>query len=249
MGNERKESMRRRRRIVCAALIAALVCTMILPASEETFAAGSASSSGTADSAEVKTQAASKNSNDNYTGWRKIKGHYYYYKNGKKLRGIQRIGRYWVRLSPIIGAFEGVIGDNMDLGIQKYSSRTKYLMVVSCKRHELRVYKGKKNRWRRIKRVPCTTGKRSTPTIKGQFTIKAKGRYFNTGSNGRCWYYTQFKGNYLFHSVIYNRNSRPNHIIDGRLGISASHGCVRLSLKNAKWVYKYMPRKTKVVIY
>ena len=38
-------------------------------------------------------------------------------------------------------------------------------------------------------------------------------------------------------------------IKDGRLGINASHGCVRLALSNAKWIYDNIPRGTKVVIY
>ena len=38
-------------------------------------------------------------------------------------------------------------------------------------------------------------------------------------------------------------------LVDGRLGINASHGCVRLALTNAKWIYDNIPVGTKVVIY
>ena len=38
-------------------------------------------------------------------------------------------------------------------------------------------------------------------------------------------------------------------IIDGRLGINASHGCVRLSIENAKWIYDTIPSGTKVIVY
>ncbi|WP_334296422.1 L,D-transpeptidase [Mediterraneibacter catenae] len=68
------------------------------------------------------------------------------------------------------------------------------------------------------------------------------------GSGYTCWYYTQFYGNYLFHSVLYNPGSMSS-IQDGRLGINASHGCVRLSLSNAKWIYDNIPSSTKVVVY
>ena len=42
----------------------------------------------------------------------------------------------------------------------------------------------------------------------------------------KCWYYTQFKGNYLFHSIIYNLDGS---IRDGRLGMKLSDGCIRLA--------------------
>ena len=131
----------------------------------------------------------------------------------------------------------------------KYRSSTKYLILVPRKQHKVLIFKGKKGSWKLKKEYRCTTGKKSTPTPKGVYTVKAKGKYFNTGRNGRCWYYTQFRGNYLFHSVIYKRAKKPRRILDGRLGISASHGCVRLTLKEAKWIYKKIPRGTKVVIY
>ena len=36
---------------------------------------------------------------------------------------------------------------------------------------------------------------------------------------------------------------------DGRLGINASHGCVRLALDNAKWIYDTIPSGTRVVVW
>lgn len=127
-----------------------------------------------------------------------------------------------------------------------YSSKTKYIIMVNCKTHKVGIYKGKKGSWKNVKYWSCTTGKSSTPTKKGVFTVKAKGLAF--GSGYTCWYYTQFYGNYLFHSVLYQPGSKTR-IKDGRLGISASHGCVRLNINNAKWIYNNIPRGTKVVIY
>ena len=36
---------------------------------------------------------------------------------------------------------------------------------------------------------------------------------------------------------------------DGRLGQDVSEGCVRLAIKNAKWIYDYIPEGTRVVTY
>ena len=76
-------------------------------------------------------------------------------------------------------------------------------------------------------------------------------KYFLTGSrkNRRCWYWTRIHLNYLFHSVIYDNSSSPRHIVDGTMGRSVSHGCIRLAVSNAKWIYDKMPRGTKIVIY
>ena len=37
--------------------------------------------------------------------------------------------------------------------------------------------------------------------------------------------------------------------MDGRLGMGLSHGCVRLQIDNAKWIYDNIPRGSKVVVY
>lgn len=36
---------------------------------------------------------------------------------------------------------------------------------------------------------------------------------------------------------------------DGRVGIPLSHGCVRLEIANAKWIYDNIPAGTHVVVY
>ena len=48
--------------------------------------------------------------------------------------------------------------------------------------------------------------------------------------------------------ALYNRGSMT-HIQDGTLGKQVSHGCVRLDINNAKWLYDNIPNGTKVVIY
>ena len=78
------------------------------------------------------------------------------------------------------------------------------------------------------------------------FTVAAKGYYFDSG-DARCFYYTQFYGDYLFHSVLYDK--KTGNLADGRLGMGLSHGCVRLKIENAKWIYDHIPAGTKVVVY
>ena len=129
---------------------------------------------------------------------------------------------------------------------QGISSNTNWLILVDTKANKVAIYSGSKGNWTEKKYWSCTTGAAGTPTVKGYFTVQSKGPSF--GSGYTCWYYTQFYGNYLFHSILYNPGSKTS-VQDGRLGINASHGCVRLSLTNAKWIYDNIPRGTKVYVY
>lgn len=129
----------------------------------------------------------------------------------------------------------------------RYSSDTEWLILVDTSQNRTVVFKdGGYGAWVVKKYFKCTTGAASSPTVKGQFTVGARGLSF--GSGYTCWYWTQFKGNYLFHSVLYNPGSKTS-LQDGRLGINASHGCVRLAIDDAKWIYDNIPSKTKVVVY
>lgn len=139
-----------------------------------------------------------------------------------------------------------LITNAMTTKAQGYSSATNWLILVDTRLNKVGVYQGSYHNWREVYYWPCTTGAASTPTVKGQFTVRGKGLAF--GSGYTCWYYTQFYGNYLFHSILYNPGSQSS-VQDGRLGINASHGCVRLAIQNAKWIYDNIPIGTKVVIY
>ncbi len=135
----------------------------------------------------------------------------------------------------------------MDRLAQTYSSSTKYLLLVDTTENVVGIYTGKQGNWTLKYSWGCTTGKASTPTVTGVFTVGAKGKYFN-GSTYTCWYYTQFYGNYLFHSVIYQKGS-STVITDGRIGQNLSHGCVRLTMEHALWIYNNIPTNTTVVVY
>lgn len=126
-----------------------------------------------------------------------------------------------------------------------FSSATNYLIWVDLKSFKVNIFNGSKNNWNLIHSYLCTIGKKATPTPPGSYTIGIKGLYFGVNKGYKCWYYTQFKGNYLFHSIIYNLDGS---IKDGRLGMALSDGCVRLAKVNAKWIWDNIPSGTKVII-
>ena len=68
-----------------------------------------------------------------------------------------------------------------------------------------------------------------------------------------CWgqYCTQITGNYLFHSSPYNSPNKNDlsYWLYNQLGTVCSHGCVRLTVADAKWIYDNCPLGTTVSIY
>ena len=167
-----------------------------------------------------------------YSGYAQIdgQGEYYEVRNGRLVGGTLTLAK-----------MHGV-ANNQD-------SPTNYIVIVDRAAHRVGVFKGSKYNWADAKYYKCCVGKPSTPTISGTYYIKSRGKYFDTGTKGRCWYFTQINGNYLFHSVIYDRQNSPKRIIDNSMDAAVSHGCVRLDLENAKWIYDNIPKNTKVIIY
>ena len=133
----------------------------------------------------------------------------------------------------------------MQMRANLYSSSTPYLILVNRSTHRVEIYQGWRGNWNTIAQWSCSDGAPGTPTVEGTFRVGSKGYYFDSGAS-RCYWYTQFYGNYLFHSVLYNKNGT---LRDGRLGMALSHGCVRLNINNAKWIYDHIPQGTTVVVY
>ena len=178
------------------------------------------------------------------TGWRDFPGKRVYYgMDGAMVYGTQVIDGRTYKFNAITGA---LITNEMTMKAQIYNSNTNWLILVDTRQNRVGIYQGTYNNWNEIKYWTCTSGAASTPTVKGEFRVTGRGMSFGKGYT--CWYYTQFYGNYLFHSVLYHQGSMTQ-IKDGRLGINASHGCVRLDINNAKWIYDNIPNGTKVVIY
>lgn len=95
----------------------------------------------------------------------------------------------------------------------------------------------------------CSTGEAGSDTPTGTFTVKEKGEsFFSQTYQEGAYYWTQFDGDFLFHSVPFDKSKNIEAVEAAKLGTKASHGCVRLSIDNAKWIYDNIPRGTVVVI-
>lgn len=196
------------------------------------------------------------------TGWVSVNGSWYYLNSsGYMQTGWLNLGGtwYWLDASGAMATGWRVVdgswnyfmangawvSDYMDAKAQSYSSNTNWLILVDTSRCVTSIYTGSWNNWSLNRRYVCSTGKASTPTVIGEYQVYGKGYSFGHGYT--CYYYTQFYGDYLFHSSPYYVNS--NRVMDPTMGVPSSAGCVRLEIQNAKWIYDNIPYGTKVVTY
>lgn len=99
-----------------------------------------------------------------------------------------------------------------------------------------------------IKAFRCSGG---TYTPEGTFRTSAK--YEWRALYGNVWgqYATRISGPYLFHSVPYYKKDKATLEYDefNKLGMTASAGCIRLTVKDVKWIYDNCPLGTTVRMY
>ena len=96
----------------------------------------------------------------------------------------------------------------------------------------------------------CSTGAPETPTRTGQYKIRAKYRWRWLEGNVYGQYNSSISSSYLFHSVPYlKENERTLDMTEyDKLGTQASHGCIRLCVRDTKWIYDNCPIGTQVNI-
>lgn len=94
----------------------------------------------------------------------------------------------------------------------------------------------------------CSVGY-ATPV--GTFYTPAKYRWKTLDGPSYGQYSTRITRGFLFHSVWYYHQSKNSQSYTqyNKLGTTASHGCVRLTVAASKWIYDNCPLGTKVIIF
>ena len=130
-----------------------------------------------------------------------------------------------------------------------------YKLVVDVSEQRVYVYQWNGSSFGAcIKEMICSTGKKgpSTETPLGTFQMDGP-----TGTGEWYWFSTykcyakwasRIVGGILFHSVVYSKNKVLNQTSVRKLGRRASHGCVRIKVEDAQWIYENCPSGTTVVI-
>lgn len=121
----------------------------------------------------------------------------------------------------------------------KYSSATPWLILVDVSAHRTVVLHGRQGSWSVSKYVSCVTGAPGSPTIRGRYSTTGFKRP-SLSTDRRARYCTQIRGGYFFHTILAS---------NGELGHSLSHGCVRLAVNDARWIYNTIPGRTTVVLF
>jgi peptidoglycan hydrolase-like protein with peptidoglycan-binding domain len=103
-----------------------------------------------------------------------------------------------------------------------------------------------------VKKFKCSTGLPSTPTPLGTYKESTgPGKRWHYFKKFSCWaqYAFYIQGDVMFHSVIYEKKGgRPTYGSVHNLGRRASHGCVRLAVKDAKWIWENVEAGTTVKV-
>lgn len=100
-----------------------------------------------------------------------------------------------------------------------------------------------------VKAMTCSTGGENTPL--GIYSTRQKYEFRKLLYGVYGQYATRIEGQILFHSSSYAASSKNTLIAEefNKLGESASHGCIRLTVADAKWIYDYCQEGTVVEIY
>ena len=104
-----------------------------------------------------------------------------------------------------------------------------------------------------VRQMLCSTGMKATPSDVGDWVLN--GRHatwciFPKWGNSYARYWTRINGSIAFHSPIYTAVSNSAMKIGSyyKLGQRASHGCIRLAVWDAKWIYDNIGKGTVVSI-
>jgi len=93
-------------------------------------------------------------------------------------------------------------------------------------------------------------GRAETPTPLGFFHTQDRGSSFWSPRFGEgATFWVRLAGQILIHSVPRDDRWEIKKDEHKKLGLPASHGCIRLSEEDAKWVYQNIPRGTLVIIH
>lgn len=128
---------------------------------------------------------------------------------------------------------------------QWYNSNTEWLILTDTVGCRTGIFRGSRGNWKLWSFWQCAPGKNESPTVLGEYSVYGKGLSFGHGYT--CWYYTQFYGDYLFHTQPCYTGTF--NVMDPTMGQRASAGCIRLMTDHAKWIYDNIPYGTKVVNY
>lgn len=159
---------------------------------------------------------------------------------------ITRLSKRLLMLSIVLLAICGM----RRLNTTNAATTSPYLIKVNKQQNCVTIYeKDKKGKYTvPVKAMICSTG---SDTPLGTYRTPARYRWKVLLDGVWGQYCTRITGGILFHSVWYYKQD-PSTLSAkqyNNLGIMCSHGCIRLTVEDAKWIYDNCPLGTTVTIY
>ena len=196
------------------------------------------------------------------TGWMTSgKSRYYFNSSGVMQKGWLTLGNKKYYLNPSNGKMvtgkKTISGKTYDFGKKGYLTTTPtgaWSIKVNQGTNVVTVYRGSTP----VKAMLCSVGLNgATPNGTRYITDKLRWHELMGPSWGQYCEHLSTSPNsvwssYLFHSVPYNRYRDPRSMSASAynmLGQAASHGCIRLNVESAKYIYDNVPIGTKVTIF
>ena len=113
-------------------------------------------------------------------------------------------------------------------------------------KHTVAVYKGRDM----VRHMKSSGGRPDSPTPTGCFYTGDRGYSFWSPRFGEgATYWVRLVGQILIHSVPRDSRWVTKKEEHDKLGLPASHGCIRLDEEDAKWFYENVPRGTPVFVH
>lgn len=168
-------------------------------------------------------------------GWLKdSKGNIYYYENDKKTKGWKYIGKYKYYFYKNSGVLDQNVADRL-------KGKQEYYIHVNRKQCKITIFAkdGDKGYTIPVMAMTCSVGTSKNKTPTGTYNTMSRARWAELMGPSYGQYCTRIVGSILFHSVPGNTKSLYNisASLYNKLGSPASHGCIRLCVRDAKWIY------------
>lgn len=165
-------------------------------------------------------------------------------------RGGGRVCVPWDAVEPITKSTPALpaisASDITEYAGEHLASKTEFLLWVDLSRAQLYVLEYADEGWQLLRALPCAVGDAAHPTPSGTFEVRYKCTAIGKEDLYLCRHALCFYGGYMLHSVLFNWGG--NDIIDGRMGMRISHGCVRLRHEDSQRLYEEIPIGTTVFI-
>ena len=100
-----------------------------------------------------------------------------------------------------------------------------------------------------LRTFPCSGGTEETPSLLGCYHLQERGEQFYSArwqEGARYW--IRIQNQFLFHSIPRRKDGTVIQEEADKIGLPASHGCIRLRDEDALWLYQNVPDGTMVIL-